>query len=538
MGVASDRVTTGGGAQGNCDDAEYSAFLARVSARFRSNVGDGRPVFTTDAGDLWEVYLGTFADPAERQHHNCHACRQFIQRFGSLVTIDEAGRTAPVIWNEEDAHAPQRSAVAALARAVRRAKVMGVFLSPERVWGTPKTGAWHHLSVTPPTSMVYRGRAMTAGQAMAEKVQDFGTVSRGLAEFTPPTIETALTLLRSGALYRSEKVLGAAEWLHKLHAARDGVRGVAKANVVWLAVATAPAGFCHPRSSMIGTLLEDIAAGLPFEDVSRNFAAKMHPLQYQRPQAAPSSGTIAQAERLFETLGLAPALRRRYARADEIEAVWRPAPQREGVPSGGIFGHLKPKGAAELAPMRVPPQTMTWEKFARTVLQTAERIEVLAPARGNYTALVTAVDAEAPPILQWDREDARNPVSWYVYRGGSAASHWGLSGGQFHNVEVVTLKPSMWGGGFEHQGKGVVIVIEGARESWQAGLALFPECLRSDLHGVRSVIEAHSRTGKIEGFGEPHAAGLMLDAGSKTWDATLRVWSGGRSMEYRLDRWD
>lgn len=30
-----------------------------------------------------------------------------------------------------------------------RAKVTGVFLSSDRVWGKPETGAWHHLAVTP-----------------------------------------------------------------------------------------------------------------------------------------------------------------------------------------------------------------------------------------------------------------------------------------------------------------------------------------------------------------------------------------------------
>ena len=86
-----------------------------------------------------------------------------------------------------------------------------------------------------------------------------------MGEFTREHLETALTLLKTDSLYRSEKVLGQTEWLHGLHVARAAAHGsAANANVVWRAVATAPAGFCHPRSSMIGTLLEDIAAGKDF----------------------------------------------------------------------------------------------------------------------------------------------------------------------------------------------------------------------------------------------------------------------------------
>ena len=104
-------------------------------------------------------------------------------------------------------------------------------------------------------------------------------------------------------------------------------------------------------------------------------------------------------------------------------------------------------------------------------------------------------------------------------------------------MSAVTLKPSMWGGGCEHQGKGVLFLISGVRETRNPGAALFPEILKAEFHGVRSVLEAYSCGATIEGMGEPHAAGLMLTPGA-SWDATVRVWSAGRALDYRLDRWD
>lgn len=523
---------------GNHDDADYDAYLARVNARFLANVGDSpAPLFTTDAEGLWEAYLGAFDGPA-RQYHNCHACRQFIERFGGLVTIDETGRTASAIWSEEDAPEAYLPAVAAMARLARRGKVTGAFMSSDATWGSPVTGIWKHFHVRPPARLVYRRATLTAGQAMAEKREDFKTVMHALNEFTQPMIEQALTLLRTDALYRSEKVLGQAEWLHALHVARAAAQGSNRANVVWRAVAQAPAGFCHPRSSMIGTLLEDIAAGMDFGDVSRRFAAKMHPLAYQRPQAAPSAATIAQAEKVMEQLGAAGSLARRFARLDEIRALWRPTVMPQPATTG-VFGHLLPKGQGAAPMTGVPPVTMTWEKFQREVLPTAQRIEWYAPpSRQSFCGLVTAVNPDAPPILQWDREGARNPVSWYFWHGGSLPSEYGLATATWHDVEAVALKPSMWNGGQEHQGKGVLFVIAGARESRMHGSGLFPECLRSEFHGVRSVIEAYSRSAEIAGLHEPHAAGIMVSAGRDTWDVRLRVTSAGRPVEYRLDRWD
>lgn len=519
------------------DDAGYHAFLASVNARFLARVGAGsEPLFKTDAAaELWPAYLD--AMPAEhRQYHTCSACRQFVERFGSLVTLGTEGGMTPALWHEPDVPDFYKPAVAAMARRLSQAKVIGVFLSSDRVWGKPETGTWRHLAVTLPDAMVFQRATKTALQAQAEKVEDFKTVMRALDEFTRPHLQLALTLLRREALYRSEKVLGQAEWLHDLHVALAAVRGSAKTHVVWRAVATAPAGFCHPRSSMIGTLLTDIAGGMDFSEVSRRFEAKMHPLRYQRPQAAPSAGAIAAAEKLVQQLGAAGSLARRFARLDEVQALWKPAPASSKPALRGVFDHLKPKGA--VPDLKVPAQTMTWDKFQRTVLPTAERIEFHAPPRSDsYTSLVTAVNADAPPILQWDNEARRNPVSWYFWHGGSAAEQFGLVAGKFHPVAAVTLKPSMWNGGHEHQGLGVMFVIEGAKDSRVPTACLFPEILKAEFHAVRAVIEAYSKGAVMEGAEQASAAGVMLHKGGD-WNARVRVTSNGQALEYRLDRWD
>ena len=150
---------------------------------------------------------------------------------------------------------------------------------------------------------------------------------------------------------------------------------------------------------------------------------------------------------------------------------------------------------------------------------------------------MTAVFPDAPPLLQWAREDARNPVSWYLWNGGSAPEQWSLPRTGFVPVTGVTLKPSMWGGGQEHQGKGVVFLLEGARESrTDAGLALFPSTLRSELHGIRATIEAFSRKGTPEGMESATACGVM--AQENAWDHVFRVTTSMGTTLYKIDRWD
>lgn len=522
--------------RGNQDDPDYDAFLARIAARFRALTADGAPVFTTDADALYVAYLSGFDGP-QVQYHTCNACRQFIERFGGLVVIDENGATTPAIWNPDDAPELYRPSIVAMERIVRRAKVTGPFVSSDALWGHPATGQWRHFHVRAPS--VYSRGLLTAGQRMAELREDFKNVMHALNEFTQPMIEQALTLLETDSLYRAEKVIGPAKWLNGLHVARAKAHGAGKANVVWRAIATAPAGFAHPRSSMVGTLLDDIAAGKDFAEVSRSFKAKMHPLQYQRPQTAPAAGNIAQAEKVIAQLGLAPALERRIARLDEIPKLWEPR-QSEHVPSGeGVFGHLQPKGAGPLQSMSVPPVLMTLDKFARTVAPTAEAMELqVGSGRQSFIVITTAAHADAPPILQWDRDDARNPFAWYVWQSGSLPSQFGLMPG-WVKVSAITRLPARWNEAqATHQGDGLVLLLDGARETRSAGNALFPECLRSELHGIRSTIEAYSRSAQMQGMAEGSAIGYDLRDKTGGYPAILRVKSGGRVVDYKLDRWD
>lgn len=528
-------------AAGNASDASYEAFLGRIRDRFMSNV-DKAPVFTTNAEDLWDVYLGSFPEPM-RQYHNCHACRRFVERFGGLVTIDEAGFALPAVWHPGDADADHMEAIVAMTKRLRRAVVNGIFLSSEPVWGQPHTpskkGEWIHLHLVPSKDRIFTRLTQNASQAMAEKLEDFKNVQRALEEFTAPMLAQALTLLNADALYRSEKVLGPAKWLADLHAAIATHKG-RRTNLVWRAVASAPPGFCHPRSSMVGTLLEDIAAGLPFEDVAAKFKAKMHPLQYQRPQAAPSAGNIAQAEKIIAELGAAGSLERRFARLDEVEAIWRPAKVEEPK-GGGVFSHLQPKDAAgAIKPMDVPAKLITFEKFRATILSGAKTIEFNVPHSGNFVAILTAANPDAPPILQWDSAERRNPFSWYVYNGGSPAAQWGLAQG-WTRVTALTLQPSSWfGGNYPHHGQGGVFLLDGAKDTCtNSGNALFPECLKSELHSIRSTIEAYSKNATIAAGEGPYACGYVFSKGSSANAAWVRVTdASGARFEYRIDRWD
>lgn len=521
---------------------DFDFFAAAVRARFAGLSASLGPVFHTNAEGLYEAYLGGFPTSEERQHHTCSCCSGFIRHYGDLAFVDASGELIPAFWNPEDFSAGYAASARAMARIVKRARIVSPFKHGKALIGTPEAGGWTHFSARLGVEHIHTkltSLAKSAGQVMAAKREDFQTLVRALGEFKPDVVDQAVRILEADALYRGEKVLAPAKFLQAVHASRSiwKGKGPAAENVTWLAIATAPPGWCAPRSGMVGTLLEDIAAGLPIEDVKRRFGAKMHPLQYQRPQAPPSAGNIKAAEKLVEQLGLAPSLRRRWARFEEVQTIWTPAVPKAPA-SAGVFGHLKPKGASEPLRTELPSTAMTWVKFAEKVLPSAESMTVDLGRFTNqaFVGFVTAADPDAPPILQWDAQELRNPVSWYLYHGGSAPRSWGLDWRAA--VTGVCLNPALWNGRTDSRYDAqAVLLLEGCKDTRDPSLCIFPETLKSDLHGVRSTIEAFSRAGVMEGREDASAAGLLVGKQGLV-GASIQVATALGTAHYQIDRWD
>lgn len=515
--------------------SDYASLLSAVRDSFDGAAG--LPLFSTSAGEgLFGVFLAHIGD--ERQVHTCSTCRRFVEGFGGLVAVAEHGASDPVMWRQEMVPAFYKPAVKAMREAVSHSRITAPFLSNEKTWGQPTTGTWTHFSVANPR--IHKDRLLTPGQAMAAKREDFKTVASALADFTPEMLDAALRLLEAETLPMSERFIGPVKWLKELHERRSLARGVARDNILWRAIATAPDGYCHPRSSMVGSLLEDLGAGMSFEAVRAAFAAKVHPLRYQRPVAPPSIGNIKRAEEIVAKLGIAPALDRRFATLDECETMWTPSAPSD-APRNGVFGHLRTKQNAPTVSVDMPRITVTWEKFTRMVLPTANAIDAMVPAGGRapLLALTTAVNADAPPILKWDSEDHRNAVAWYIYPNGSPPSQWGLRSGEWRKVTAIVPLPTLWGARPQtFLGEGVVLTLDGCMDSvTTSGNALFPSCLKDDLHEVRSTIESYSRRAQIQGRDTGSACGLDVRKGQQI-NCVVRVRSGGTWTPYLIDRWD
>lgn len=537
----------------------FENLLVTLQKQFNNLTKDYTDIFTTDAnenGNLWEIFISNL--PIEKQkYYTCNACKKFIESYGGLVCIKNDGTQISPFWMSITSDFGYlNDSLNALYKKINRANITGVFLSSDKKLGIPKTGDWTHLAIL--NNSVFKHSLLTAFQKSAEKLEDFGILQRGLKEFSNEIVKQALTILNADALYRSEKVIGVAKWLNELQEKIENTKNEKiQHNIIWKAVASAPPGFCHIRSSMIGTLLEDLVSGLAFDEVKRKFSSKMNPLQYQRPQAAPSEGNIKQAEKIIEKLNAEGSLARRFAKLEDLKTHWIPPNQnfknsnkKTESENSGVFSHLIPKNSTKSSipennttrniSSELPSQVMTWEKFNRVALPNATKIEYYVENGGAYyTALVTASNSEAPPILQWDEESERNPVSWYVYGYGSYPQKWNLIPNKYCNVTAITFLPPYWHSNkYTHFEKDIIFVLENCKDTLNGSLSLFPETLKSEFHSIRSTIEAFSKKGKLEGFEEASACGIRFD-GKNNRKLKLRVTDKtGNVLKYELDRID
>ena len=493
-------------------DRKFDNYLHQMDMFFRARMDDG-PVFTTNVDNAWGWFHNN-VDAWARQHYNCHACRHFIERWGTLATLYD-GRLTSAIWPTNDIPRELVESVRTIRDLIERSAVTGVFYSSEQVLGVPETGVWTHFNVTVP-KVVPNARVL-----MARKRENFLDVERALGVYSITTLSEAVDLLTNDTLYRSEHVLGPAVWLLKLATDCRFLVGRARDLKIWAAIAEAPEGFCHPRASMIGTLLDDLASGMSVVRAAERFAVKMHPLRYQRPVAPPKEQTIDRAEEIFSRLGITSSLERRHANVDELDLIWRPKSRKEGV-----FSELRASAHVEARGTRATG--VSWVKFAREILPKARVIELKVPGgRQPFCGILTAVDATAPLLFQWD-----NPFSWYLWANGSTPCEWGLASGSWVRVNGICYSPHTWSGhGGGHHGDKVFLALEGCRDQKKPQLCLFPETLRHELREVRSVIEAYSQRHHIEGSGT--ACGLMLSSG-REWECQLRV----DGVVMRMDRWD
>jgi hypothetical protein len=537
------------------DNDVYDKFVDTLQANFTRRLSEElekNPSFqllTVGPSKLFSLYLKNVT-ASYRAANTCTACSNFFHHYGGMVAVDPTtGKQSSLVWDIDEAVVPRdlRKAVASVRAHVESSDIVGVVVL-ESEWLGIDRDEFRHISLRADKRLIWdaANNKLNAYQRGSEMVENVRTLTHNIQAWPADVIREAVRLLNAGRpLDNADKFLARAKWTLEIRERLDHVRGSdAKRNLTWLAGVTAPAGWASITNSALGILLAGIKNKKSISSIAAEWNEVVKGDNYLRPKAAPAAATVAAAEKAFEKLGAAPALRRRFARLDDItERIWEPAAAKaEPKKKDGIFASVRTKDAPRSAetPVRVATNavSITWEKFTRKHLPEAVSIEAHVPAIGDFCAFVTAVHPDARPILKWDSPEKRNPVSLYRYVKAQTAASFGLIAGQWVPVSAIAKHPMHWGRNSEY--KEAILILRGCVDNHsEVGLALFPDDMRGEYHEFRSVIEAYANAHNLEGHDEASACGLPVNDNARVMPVRLRVTDkNGSYTDYTIDRFD
>lgn len=399
--------------------SDFHTFAALVHTRF-NRMSEGE-LFEVDVtpDQLWAAYLAAFpagTNPIFRTNteHDCSCCRNFIKNLGRVVALSATGARTTV-WSDGDTlPAPYNVVARALSDLVMGAKIVSVYRTKERSYGAEQSRellpdgsvhVWKHFhgKVYPKhysaNADTVRGQLNTAAQVF----------KRGLDELRVTDVMQVLQLIDAKALYRGDEHKAAVVEFQKLqHEYKDTpMRSQEREDFVWAKLGSPAARF---RNTVIGTLVQDLSAGMPLEQAVRAFETKVAPANYKRPTALITPRMIEDAMKTIEDLDLQDSLRRRFANISDVSVnnvLWvdnAVRPQMKGGLEGLLLSTVKPSTKVSDARATV----IGIEEFMADVLPTATSIDLLVQNKhaGNFVSLTANEDDKAARLFKWNNRFA------------------------------------------------------------------------------------------------------------------------------------
>jgi hypothetical protein len=431
-------------------------FYKIVVTSFQAIVKASQVFVTAVDGDaLYQSYLAAFPEGTnpiykKQTEHECSTCRQFIRRAGNAVSVNDQGDVRTV-WDEaaEKAPYPYNVVSTALRDAVRTADISDLFRvsQKENSFGAAATRSlsadgtaltWNHLHTDPIPKAL---QAASPDQVRGDYRTTVQVFKRGLVELAPSALDTVLALIEANNLYRgAEHKRAVVEFMtaQRAHLAKDGR---AQTIFEWTNAVGPASRF---RNTVIGTLVQDLSDGVDVERAVASFEQKVAPTNYKRTSAVITPAMVKKAMETIETLGLEPALERRFATIKDIsvnDVKWvdgsvKPA-MKGGI--GDVLMQTAVKANASAKADEERAEDIGLEAFVERVLPEATGMEVLLKGEhlGHLMSLTAPVHPEPKQLFRWN-----NDFAW-SYGGNvtdSIAERVKKAGGK---VEGATLRVSL-----------------------------------------------------------------------------------------------
>ena len=370
-----------------------------------------------DKDYLWDLYLDSF--PAEknkifrvRKEFDCSCCRNFIRRFGNVVTIKDGFVTS--VWDFHTNDDTYQPVLDALSKYIHSKPVTDMYYTRDRRIGVDHNMEdaggdilrWDHFSVDLPSRFVYVGRE-SEGEWKGRHRDVAKVFKRSLDEISIEAVDTVLELISSNSLYRGSEWKSALMTFRQYKCQYDVItQEPIKELHAWKNSYVAGEAVGKIRNHSIGVLLTDISEGMDLDQAVRRYELIVAPTNYKRPKAIYTKKMLEDAKNKIVELGYMESLPRRHAALNDISVnniLFCNRDVSGHIQGGDVFDDMM--AAATRKPMSFDRvEEISAEKFIRDVVPTAKEMEVYFENHHsrNMVSLIAPQNPDAPSMLKWN----------------------------------------------------------------------------------------------------------------------------------------
>ena len=412
--------------------AEFKRVANMVQETFE-NLFSGEPVLfkaDVDPDILWSKYLENFPVGSNeifrtRRQNDCSCCRNFIRKYGGLVSIDNEG-LVHTLW-DFDAPDQFKTPIKEMQKYVLSVPVTDVFL-----FESTNVGSAFSAEILPPDATGHRGHLVWDHFALkgvpfrfvrtpvsipgivGSLRSNIDVFARSMNEISMDAVNTVLELIENKLLYRgseSRSVVSEFQEVMKLSRTKYPY---------WIRRmgALLPTAVSHIKNTSIGTLLVDLSSGMDVDEAVSRYEQIVAPSNYKRPKAIFTSRMVADAKAKIEELGLVDSLPRRFAQISDISArdvlfLDRDVAALIKDPFAILNDKVVRKGRDFSK-----TQWVSIDDFLKYWVPNLSKVELFVGGglRKNHMALIAPKNQNAPSMFSWG-----NNFSW-AYRGNMADS--------------------------------------------------------------------------------------------------------------------
>lgn len=451
-----------------------------------------------------------------KQRFRCSECGSFLRNYGYFVVLDDHLTPVPLLWSIDESVdiGPFRKGVSALYEMIQRAKIDRPvdfrditirFPTHDKLGSDKDSNYYPHFNI----KRVVNNVVITGGTDIADLEtyrRNFEVLRNSFLNYfhkkidDVPVMLKAIKFIRLNSPMNADTLVFGLERFVKLYmnpinlAYQTG--GQAARDTVIAHCANSRNDIINYNGTVMGMVMDGLIEGLSTSLLLNRLKTFTDSLNHMRPTRDARGNDVTAANEYFVENGLIPSLDRRYATLEDIKSehlLWRPT-ETEDKTDGSPFDHLlkgpekKTKERKIEGKLRIPLSEF------KALLPEFTSLEITRNNTLGFGSLVTAVYPEAKPIVVWDNDENRNPVSWFVFRARHARDTIHECG----SVKAITQLPSQWSGFEKYDGLVFILDKPSAVKSYLNGEymtshGLYPEILNKGLYPHRVVMENYSK---------------------------------------------